>query len=235
MFASVPMVRWKKQSGLWCSGGAGRCRGNERQICGFSRWVERRQDAVAGRSKPAPTTEKGKRRKANRERHTKKGRRRTANGERQRREEKGKRQTANGGVANDRVNGGDPGGKKNGAPGEIRTPDPLLRRQLLYPAELRARKVQYNALREDFGWCTRGWCTQPANGRVKSKRRCCGLRVNGNGGVTRSRPGPPRFRTSAFACRVAGAWRSESRCRFVLWRESRWRRCRRRPRKDCRR
>jgi hypothetical protein len=27
----------------------------------------------------------------------------------------------------------------NGAPGEIRTPDPLLRRQLLYPAELRAR------------------------------------------------------------------------------------------------
>ncbi len=29
--------------------------------------------------------------------------------------------------------------KKNGAPGEIRTPDPLLRRQMLYPAELRAR------------------------------------------------------------------------------------------------
>ena len=26
-----------------------------------------------------------------------------------------------------------------GAPGEIRTPDPLLRRQMLYPAELRAR------------------------------------------------------------------------------------------------
>src|SRR5579862_5421609 len=27
---------------------------------------------------------------------------------------------------------------ENGAPGEIRTPDPLLRRQMLYPAELRA-------------------------------------------------------------------------------------------------
>ena len=30
-------------------------------------------------------------------------------------------------------------GIKNGAPEEIRTPDPLLRRQLLYPAELQAR------------------------------------------------------------------------------------------------
>jgi hypothetical protein len=29
--------------------------------------------------------------------------------------------------------------EKNGAPGEIRTPDPLLRRQTLYPTELRAR------------------------------------------------------------------------------------------------
>ena len=28
---------------------------------------------------------------------------------------------------------------KNGAPGEIRTPDPLVRSQMLYPAELRAR------------------------------------------------------------------------------------------------
>jgi hypothetical protein len=28
---------------------------------------------------------------------------------------------------------------KSGAPGEIRTPDPLLRRQTLYPTELRAR------------------------------------------------------------------------------------------------
>ncbi len=27
----------------------------------------------------------------------------------------------------------------NGAPGEIRTPDPLVRSQVLYPAELRAR------------------------------------------------------------------------------------------------
>jgi hypothetical protein len=29
---------------------------------------------------------------------------------------------------------------KNGAPGEIRTPDPLVRSQVLYPAELRARR-----------------------------------------------------------------------------------------------
>ena len=32
--------------------------------------------------------------------------------------------------------------KGNGAPGEIRTPDPLLRRQTLYPTELRARRAQ---------------------------------------------------------------------------------------------
>ena len=29
----------------------------------------------------------------------------------------------------------------SGAPGEIRTPDPLVRSQMLYPAELRARKA----------------------------------------------------------------------------------------------
>ncbi len=29
--------------------------------------------------------------------------------------------------------------KLNGAPGEIRTPDPLVRSQVLYPAELRAQ------------------------------------------------------------------------------------------------
>ncbi len=28
--------------------------------------------------------------------------------------------------------------ENNGAPGEIRTPDPLVRSQVLYPAELRA-------------------------------------------------------------------------------------------------
>ena len=30
---------------------------------------------------------------------------------------------------------------KNGAPGEIRTPDHLVRSQVLYPAELRARAI----------------------------------------------------------------------------------------------
>ena len=31
--------------------------------------------------------------------------------------------------------------KKDGAPGEIRTPDPLVRSQVLYPAELRAHET----------------------------------------------------------------------------------------------
>jgi hypothetical protein len=31
------------------------------------------------------------------------------------------------------------GAEESGAPGEIRTPDPLVRSQMLYPAELRAR------------------------------------------------------------------------------------------------
>jgi hypothetical protein len=33
--------------------------------------------------------------------------------------------------------------RKDGAPGEIRTPDLLLRRQSLYPAELRARNCDF--------------------------------------------------------------------------------------------
>jgi hypothetical protein len=33
--------------------------------------------------------------------------------------------------------------EKGGAPGEIRTPDLLLRRQSLYPAELRARSFDF--------------------------------------------------------------------------------------------
>ena len=42
---------------------------------------------------------------------------------------------------------------RSGAPGEIRTPDPLLRRQTLYPTELRARGAelpQFTALFEFF-------------------------------------------------------------------------------------
>lgn len=35
---------------------------------------------------------------------------------------------------------------KNGAPGEIRTPDNLLRRQMLYPAELQAHVLITAAL-----------------------------------------------------------------------------------------
>ena len=34
------------------------------------------------------------------------------------------------------------GKEMSGAPGEIRTPDPLVRSQMLYPAELRARIVE---------------------------------------------------------------------------------------------
>src|SRR5205823_11829666 len=36
---------------------------------------------------------------------------------------------------------------EDGAPGETRTPDPLLRRQTLYPAELRAHKFILRDLR----------------------------------------------------------------------------------------
>jgi hypothetical protein len=35
---------------------------------------------------------------------------------------------------------------ENGAPGEIRTPDLLVRSQTLYPAELRAHRVLPNAI-----------------------------------------------------------------------------------------
>ena len=35
----------------------------------------------------------------------------------------------------------------SGAPGEIRTPDPLVRSQMLYPAELRARKLTVQTLK----------------------------------------------------------------------------------------
>src|SRR5271168_1716235 len=34
---------------------------------------------------------------------------------------------------------------RSGAPGGIRTPDPLLRRQILYPAELRAQLCEFNS------------------------------------------------------------------------------------------
>src|SRR6266404_793387 len=40
--------------------------------------------------------------------------------------------------------------ERSGAPGGTRTPDPLLRRQTLYPAELRAPKTHYNS-GGDFG------------------------------------------------------------------------------------
>jgi hypothetical protein len=39
------------------------------------------------------------------------------------------------------VSGPDP--EKSGAPGETRTPDPLLRRQTLYPTELRAHRLHF--------------------------------------------------------------------------------------------
>ena len=45
----------------------------------------------------------------------------------------------------------------NGAPGEIRTPDPLVRSQVLYPTELQARTLQiiYRVVKNNFsklGW-----------------------------------------------------------------------------------
>ena len=39
-----------------------------------------------------------------------------------------------------------------GTPGEIRTPDPLVRSQVLYPAELRAHnKNDYKSIKCSFG------------------------------------------------------------------------------------
>jgi hypothetical protein len=44
--------------------------------------------------------------------------------------------------------------ERSGAPGGIRTPDPLLRRQILYPAELRAQFCEFNSFA--FSSRTRG-------------------------------------------------------------------------------
>ena len=45
----------------------------------------------------------------------------------------------------------------NGAPGEIRTPDPLVRSQVLYPTELQARILHFIHC-EDNIFCSKlGW------------------------------------------------------------------------------
>ena len=54
----------------------------------------------------------------------------------------------------------------SGAPGEIRTPDPLVRSQMLYPAELRARGHYLTARRLELG---RG-------GRPRDFELACGTR-----------------------------------------------------------
>jgi hypothetical protein len=58
-----------------------------------------------------------------------------------------KKPTDDGGGSPER--GSKPGGRKfvlveNGAPGEIRTPDQLVRSQLLYPTELRVREFRHS-------------------------------------------------------------------------------------------
>src|ERR1035437_194093 len=63
-------------------------------------------------------------------------------------------------------------GKKNsGAPGEIRTPDLLLRRQSLYPAELRARSLKlYTRHADGLQWAFRG--SEPSQiGRASCRDR----------------------------------------------------------------
>src|SRR6202035_4607884 len=45
----------------------------------------------------------------------------------------------------------------SGAPGGIRTPDPLLRRQMLYPAELRARCVLLGYCTPVLTWLSGDW------------------------------------------------------------------------------
>jgi hypothetical protein len=52
---------------------------------------------------------------------------------------------------------------RSGAPGGIRTPDPLLRRQILYPAELRAQFCEFNP----FAFCSR--TRGPVGGALISK------------------------------------------------------------------
>ena len=47
---------------------------------------------------------------------------------------------------------------KIGAPEEIRTPDPLVRSQVLYPAELRARERHYNLILTALEWIGVSYC-----------------------------------------------------------------------------
>src|ERR1700679_2531752 len=42
---------------------------------------------------------------------------------------------------------------ESGAPGGIRTPDPLVRSQMLYPAELRARAAILSKFAGGAAWC----------------------------------------------------------------------------------
>jgi hypothetical protein len=64
-----------------------------------------------------------------------------------------------------------------GAPGEIRTPDVLLRRQMLYPAELRARSLDYSAfggvfvlrLGAELSWLVVGMAPKQGNAENDGK------------------------------------------------------------------
>ena len=55
---------------------------------------------------------------------------------------------------------------RNGAPGEIRTPDPLIRSQVLYPAELRARIKRNSAI-----------AVYKHRGVIQAQKMGCQLRV----------------------------------------------------------
>src|SRR5216684_3879984 len=60
----------------------------------------------------------------------------------------------------------------SGAPGEIRTPDPLVRSQMLYPAELRARNAIIPITRL---WRISGSCRIRSNTGRRARGRCRGL------------------------------------------------------------
>src|SRR5580692_2645800 len=74
------------------------------------------------------------------------------------------------------------GTNKCGAPGEIRTPDLLLRRQPLYPAELRARLIRI--LRSPEATRVANRCGDPGNvGRAGPAASADGLRTVGKPGA----------------------------------------------------
>ena len=73
---------------------------------------------------------------------------------------------------------------KDGAPGEIRTPDPLVRSQMLYPAELRARAAILSKFKGDAVDGGRWVC---ARAESRETQRRTELRIGRGEGATKRR------------------------------------------------